>query len=317
MSTDVPSPLDVNQLLDDPALLKRIIAERNAQLARAEADKQAAVKEAIAATTAALLKRFYGPKNERCDPRQLLLFGERIDQLPLDESSITAEAGEEMVTRRLKQKQAHGRSPLPEHLLRIDIEHDLAEAEQPCPHCGEVRCEIGQEISEQLEYLPASFPVLRHIRHKYACRQCDAAGNSPQITIAAKPAQPIDRGLGGPGLLAYVAVSKFQDHLPLYRLEHIFARQQIQVARSTMCAWLAAGAKLLQPLLALMIHRVKRSHVINTDDTENGGRSSPVSMPSTSTTTFWHLSIAAGPVPGKAPPARLAKYVSSDERGTT
>ncbi len=282
MSTDVPSSLNVNQLPDDPALLKRIIAEQQAaqraQLARAEADKQAAievavkqavkeaVKEAIEATTAALLKRFYCPKNETFDPRQLLLFGQRIDQLPLDETSIAAEAGEELMTRCVKKKHPHGRSPLPEHLPRIDIEHDLIEAEKPCPHCGEVRCEIGQEISEQLEYLPASFKVLRHIRHKYACRQCHAAGNSPQITIAVKPAQPIDRGLAGPGLLAYVAVSKFQDHLPLYRLESIFARQQVQVARSTMCAWLAAGAKLLQPLLQLMIQRVKQSRVIHTDD---------------------------------------------------
>lgn len=272
MSTDVPSSLDVDQLPDDPTLLKRIIAEREQAhrvevQAAVEAAVKHAVKEAVEATTAALLKRFYGPKNETFDPRQLLLFGERIDQLPLDEPSITAEVGEELVTRRVKKKHTHGRSPLPEHLPRIDIEHDLKEEEKPCPCCGEVRCEIGPEISEQLEYLPASFKVWRHIRHKYACRQCDAAGHSPQITIAAKPAQPIDKGLAGPGLLAYVAVSKFQDHLPLYRLENIFARQQVQVARSTMCAWLAAGAKLLQPLLQLMIQRVKQSRVIHTDDT--------------------------------------------------
>jgi transposase len=279
MSTDVPSSLVLAMLPDDPALLKQIIAEREqahrAELARAAADKQAAidsavaaaVKEAIAATTAALLKRFYGPKNESFDPRQLLLFGERIDELPLDEASLATESGEELVTRRVKKRHKHGRNPLPEHLPRIDIEHDLAEDEKPCPHCGELRCKIGQEISEQLEYLPASFKVLRHIRHKYACRQCDAAGNSPQIVAAAKPAQPIDKGLAGPGLLAYVAVSKYADHLPLYRLENIFARQQVEVARSTMCAWLAAGARLLAPLLELMTRRVKQSRVIHTDDT--------------------------------------------------
>ena len=279
MSTDVPSSLDVDQLPDDPALLKRIIAEQQAvhraQLARVEIDQQAAidsavqqaVKAAVEATTAALLRRFYGPKNETFDPRQLLLFGERIDQLPLDEASLAEEAGEEVVTRRVKKRHQHGRNPLPEHLPRIEIEHDLPEIEKPCPHCGELRCRIGQEISEQLEYLPASFKVLRHIRPKYACRACDAAGESPHIVTAPKPTQPIEKGLAGPGLIAYVAVSKWGDHLPLYRLENIFARQQVHIARSTMCAWLAAGAKLLEPLLQRMIQRVKESRVIHTDDT--------------------------------------------------
>ena len=260
--------LNVDQLPDDPALLKRIIAEQQAAHQQTlDLAVQQAVKAAVEATTAALLKRFYGPKNETFDPRQLLLFGERIDQLPLDEPSLAEEAGAPLVTRRPRKRHAHGRNPLPEHLPRIDIEHDLAEEEKPCPCCGQLRCQIGQEISEQLEYLPASFKVLRHIRPKYACRNCDAAGNSPQIVAAAKPPQPLDKGLAGPGLIAYVAVSKFGDHLPLYRLEHIFARQQVHVARSTMCAWLAAGAKLLQPLLELMIVRVKQSRVIHTDDT--------------------------------------------------
>ena len=217
MSTDGHSSIDPQQLPDDPALLKQIIAERE-QAHRAELQQavQSAVKAAVEATTAALLKRFYGPKNETFDPRQLLLFGERIDQLPLDETTLKEESGEEVVTRRVQKKHKHGRNPLPDHLPRIEIEHDLSETEKLCPCCGEVRCRIGQEISEQLEYLPASFKVLRHIRPKYACRVCDAAGNSPQIAAKPKPPQPIDKGLAGPGLLAYVAVSKFGDHLPLY-----------------------------------------------------------------------------------------------------
>ena len=79
----------------------------------------------------------------------------------------------------------------------------LTNAEKPCPACGELRERIGQEVSEQLEYLPASFKVLRHIRHKYGCRRCEHDGYNPQIAAAAKPAQPIDKGLPGPGLLAY------------------------------------------------------------------------------------------------------------------
>lgn len=284
----------IHALPDDPALLKRLLIEQQqsmldqaAQLAQQQAGQQqaidaavaaqleyavntaveAAVKQAIAETTAAMMRRFYGAKNERFDPRQLLLFGLRVDQLPLDETSIAEQAGEPLQTRRAKNRHPHGRGKLPEHLPRIDINHDLNEAEKPCPCCGEARHCIGQEVSEQLEYLPASFKVLRHIRHKYACARCDEAGESAQVVTAAKPPQPIDKGLPGPGLLAYVAVSKLGDHLPLYRLENIFARQQIHVARSTMCAWLAAGAKLLRPLILLMIERIKSSRVIHTDDT--------------------------------------------------
>jgi transposase len=266
----------IDQLPDDPAVLKRIIAQQRAEQQQAikaavaeviDAAVAEAVKQAVAETTAALLRRFYGPRSEKFDPRQLLLFGLRVDQLPLDEPSLVAEAGEALATRRVKNRHAHGRQQLPAHLPRIDVHHDLADTEKPCPGCGEVRSCLGQEISEQLEYLPASFKVLRHIRHKYVCSQCDAAGENPQIVIAAKPPQPIEKGLAGPGLLAYVAVSKLGDHLPLYRLEQIFARQQVQVARSTLCAWLAAGAKLLEPLVTLMTERVQQSRVIHTDDT--------------------------------------------------
>jgi hypothetical protein len=138
------------------------------------------------------LRRFYGPRNERFDPRQLLLFGLKIDEMPLDETSIAEESQEELVTRRVAKRHKHGRNPLPDHLPRIDIEHDLDDSQKPCPACGELRERIGQEVSEQLEYLPASFKVLRHIRHKYGCRRCEHDGYNPQIAAAAKPAQPID-----------------------------------------------------------------------------------------------------------------------------
>ena len=274
MSTDVPASIDPATLPDDPALLKRMLVERDAlvqrirteaaeqlesQRQRLEAEKKAAVE--------AILRRFYGPKNERFDVRQLLLFGQQVETLPLDEASISEEAGDKLLTRRITKKHKHGRHPLPDHLPRIDIEHDLSEDGKKCPCCGEARCRIGQEVSEQLEYLPASFKVLRHIRHKYACGKCDAEGYNPNIAAAKKPAQPIDKGLPGPGLLAYVIVSKLGDHLPLYRLEHIFARQQLHVARSTMCAWLAATGELVRPLVELMIQRVRLSRVIHTDDT--------------------------------------------------
>jgi transposase len=248
----------IDQLPDDITALKQLIIEEREQ-------RQAAIDAAVKAAVTAILRRYYGPRSETFDPRQLLLFGQRIDQLPLDEASVAEEAGERLVTRRIKNRDPHGRQQLPEHLERIEIEHDLDD--KACPACGNQRSRIGAEISEQLEYFPASFKVLKHVRHKYGCPKCDHDGYNPQIAAAAKPPQPIDKGLAGPSLLAYVITSKLGDHLPLYRLERIFERQQVHVARSTMCAWMAATGELARPLIELMIGRVRQSQVIHTDDT--------------------------------------------------
>ena len=268
----------VDNLPDDPTLLKRLLIEErqqresliarireefSAQLAAERQRHEAELKGAVLA----LLRRYYGPRSETFDPRQLLLFGQAIINAPLDAASIEEESGEKLVTRRIKNRDQHGRQQLPEHLERIPIEHDLPDAEKACPACGHERARIGQEVSEQLEYFPASFKVLKHIRHKYACAKCDAEGYSPHIAAAAKPPQPIEKGLPGPSLLAHVAVSKLADHLPLYRLERIFQRQQVHIARSTLCAWLRCAGELVAPLVALMIARVKQSRVIHTDDT--------------------------------------------------
>lgn len=272
--------LAIEDLPNDVAALKQLIVERERRLLadhnalvlriREEAARQLEVERErhaaeLKAAVQALLRRYYGPRSESFDPRQLLLFGQRLEQLGLDEARLAAEAGDALATRRIKKRHEHGRSPLPEHLERIEIEHDLDD--KACPACGQERARIGAEVSEQLEYFPASFKVLQHIRHKYACAKCEHDGEHPQITTAAKPPQPIRGGLPGPSLLAYVVVSKLGDHLPLYRLENIFARQQVQVARSTMCGWMAAAGELVKPLVALLAERVKHSRAIHTDDT--------------------------------------------------
>jgi transposase len=269
----------IDELPDDIAALKRLIVEREAAYAaeltaqmeslrqQLEAEQKAAIDEAVKAAVAAILRRYYGPRSESFDPRQLLLFGQQVEQMPVDEASIADEAGEELVTRRVKRRDQHGRQQLPEHLERIEIEHDLPEQQKACPACGRERTRIGAEISEQLEYFPASFKVLKHIRHKYACGKCNTDGYNPNIAAAPKPPQPIDKGLPGPSLLAYVVVSKLGDHLPLYRLENIFSRSRVHVARSTMCAWMRCAGELVRPLVELMALRVKQSRVIHTDDT--------------------------------------------------
>ncbi len=252
--------LAIDQLPDDVAALKQLILSEREQ-------RQAAIDAAVKAAVAAILRRYYGPRSEKFDPRQLLLFGQVVDQLPLDEAGIAEESGQPLTTRRVKNRDQHGRQQLPKELERIEIEHDLPPEQKACPACGHQRCRIGAEVSEQLEYFPASFKVLKHIRHRYACTRCDADGYTPNVATATKPPQPIERGLPGPSLLAYVVTSKLADHLPLYRLESIFARQRVHVARSTMCAWMRAAGELAQPLVELMTARIKQSRVIHTDDT--------------------------------------------------
>jgi transposase len=262
----------VVQLPDDPALLKQMLIEREAQIEQIKQEAAAqleAQRQKHEAEVTALLRRFYGPKSERFDPRQLLLFGLVMDSLPVDTAAVEQEAGEPLQTRRIHHK--HGRAKLPEALPRIPIEHDLKPEEKLCPCCGLERCRIGQEITEQLEHFPASFQVLQHIRYKYACKPCaqgcDKCDSKANIEIAEKPAQPIEKGLPGPGLLAYVITSKLGDHLPLYRLERIFTRHDVHIARSTMCAWMLATGELVQPLVNLMAQRVRESKVIHTDET--------------------------------------------------
>ena len=275
---------DLEQLPDDPALLKRLIADRDAVIVRIRADA-AEQLEALRlrmgaekkAAIDAILRRFYGPRSEAFDPTQLLLFGLTVaPDAPVDPNSdeaMTAQAqsGEKLTSRRINPHK-HGRRKLPDHLPRRPIVHDLTDEQKKCPCCGEARACIGSQVSEQLEYIPAKFEVLQHIRHKYACTHCGegkcaACDGKAHIDIATKQAQPIEKGLPGPGLLAYIITSKLGDHLPLYRLENIFDRSGIDIARSTMCAWMMAAGKLIKPLVERMKSRIRQSKVIHTDDT--------------------------------------------------
>jgi transposase len=166
-------------------------------------------------------------------------------------------------------RNGHGRRKLPADLPRERIVHDLPDEEKPCPCCGTARTLIGEETSEQLDYVPAKVKVIEHVRLKYICKACEkqAAEGGPQIATAAKPLSAIEKGLAAPGLLAYVIVSKYGDHLPLHRLERILKRHGIEIARSTMCDWMRQSADALGPLYDLMVREVLASKVIHTDDT--------------------------------------------------
>ena len=159
-------------------------------------------------------------------------------------------------------KKGHGRKPLPASLPRKPVLHDVPPEQRTCPDCGAERTCIGQEVREQLEYIPASLVVLEHIRPKYACPACVA-----NVVIAERLPEPIEKGLPGPGLMAHVAVSKYADHLPLYRLEGIFRRSGVELSRSTMCDWMAVAAELLEPIVKLMLTKILSSKVVQNDDT--------------------------------------------------
>jgi transposase len=214
-----------------------------------------------------LLRRMYGRSSEKVDPQQMALFEKLLEQLApsVPERVVVQPVPAEAASR----AQGHGRRRLPSDLPRQKVIHDLPEQEKPCPCCGKLRHVIGQEISEQLDYVPARLTVIEHIRLKYACKACEASASEmgPQIATAEKPLSPIEKGLAGPGLLAYVIVSKYGDHLPLHRLEKILERHHIDIARSTMCDWMAQCAEVLKPLYHLMVKEVLQSRVIHTDDT--------------------------------------------------
>jgi len=260
--------MGASELPDDVELLQEMVRQYEATVT----ELQRRVEQ-LEQQLAALTRRYYGPRRERFDDRQQLLF--EVDDEPATEENLPAR-------RRAKRaaSRGHGRRRLPVHLLRKRIEYELPSDQLACSACGRERTKIGEETSEQLEYKPASLFVIQHVRFKYACRKCEEC-----VTVAKKPPQPINKGLAGPGLLAYIIVSKHSDHLPLYRLEEILSRHGVRVSRSTMCGWMRACAQLLRPLYDLMTKDVLKSAVIHTDDT-----TVPVldrTFPRTKTARFW------------------------------
>jgi transposase len=240
---DGPLPDDVPAL---QALVRLLLAE--VVRLRAENARLAAENAELRGKLDAALKHRFGRRSERRPRRR--------------EPSPDNEPG--------KRRDDHGRSPLPGHLPREEVVHDLTDEEKLCPCCGTPRVRIGEQTAEQLELQPARFFVLRTVRKTYACRHCDPAAVPPEQRLTtAGPGQvgPIPKGLCGPGLLAHAVTAKHADHVPLHRLAGQLARSGVTVARSTLGGWLRQAADLLSPLVALMHQRLLLSRVIHGDDT--------------------------------------------------
>lgn len=215
-----------------------------------------------------LLKQAYGPRADRIDPAQIMLeFADELQARPINPADLPADTAPAAATRRVRR----GRRNLAtfEDLEVIQKVVDLPEEQKPCPFCGRLRRKMGQDTRWLLERIPARFVRIEEIRCKYVCTACEqaAAEGGPQIVVADKPVAPIDKGLAGPGLLAYIATAKFADFLPLYRLEAIFERMGFAIDRASQCVWMRDIAELVLPLQQLMIQQVLAGHIIATDDT--------------------------------------------------
>lgn len=207
-----------------------------------------------------LKRQLFGRKSEKIDPDQLQLGfqGEEATTPPPAEEAPPGDLPEEPE----KARNGHGRRKAPASLPREKIEYRLDEADRKCCECGSTMNEFGMDSSEQVEFKPQILFIKEHVRYKYACR-CDLS----TVKMADIPQRPIEKGVAGVGLLAYILVSKFCDHLPLHRLEKMFGRYGFEIPRSTLCDWNKASIDLLEPIYKAGKEEVLESAVINTDDT--------------------------------------------------
>ena len=241
----------------DSAQLQALVSELYERVSRLEREKthlESRLQEA--------LRKLFGRRSEKLNPGQLELAFEAILDLGVDRPTLE-KAEVEVVERRVKVTgKPGGRKPLPADLPRERVEVPLAADQHACGKCGAELTRIREEVTAQLDYTPASFKVIEHVRGVYACKACEET-----ITRAPRMPQAIEKGLAGPGLLAHVLMSKYGDHLPLYRQQGIYERHGIELSRSTLAFWVAEAAAVLTPLYAWLREDVVRSRIVQTDDT--------------------------------------------------
>ncbi|HEX4095999.1 MAG TPA: IS66 family transposase [Caulobacteraceae bacterium] len=287
MSSDIPGTVE--------ALVAQV-AELQAELRVREL-----MIDKLRAQLAALRRARFGASSEKLD-RQI----EQLELILGDLEESRGARAERVVAAappRPEAKPAH-RAPLPSHLPREIVRH---EAPGACPACGGARFSpIGADEREVLEYVPAHFKVVVHVRPKLSCRDCETIRQAPM------PSLPIERGLPGPALLAHVAVAKYADHLPLYRQSEIYQRSGVDLDRSTLADWVGRMSMLLEPLAQEIGAHVRSGATLHADDTPV-----PVLDPGrgkTKTGRLWTVVRDERPWAGPAPPAALYLY-SSDRKG--
>jgi len=302
---------------EDPAALVAVIAALRGELAEeraarrvAELGLQAKTLEAerLRVQIARLRHERFGRSSERLagEVEQLEL---RLDEVLADiaaaggtdaakDEAASAKAAEEKAKRR-------GRKPLPEGLPRRNVEHLPAEG-CTCRACGGALRKVGESVTEVLEYRPGRFEVVRHVRPAFSCRACEA------MTQAPMPAMPIERGRPGPGLLAHVLVSKYCDHIPLYRQSEIYARDGLDLPRGLLAGWVGRSAALAAPVAAFIGRHALAGPRVHADDTPM-----PMLAPGkgrTQTARFWAYLRDDRPFGGTDPPAVFYDF-TPDRKG--
>ena len=282
----------LDALPSNPAALQAIIHAQAAAL-----QSRDTLIDRLRAQLAALKRARFGASSEKLD--------RAIEQLELaleDSEASLAEAAPARPIIQLETSNRPARLALPSHLPREDMRH---EPPPVCPACGAHSLrKRGEDVAEVLEYVPASFRVIRHVRPRYACGECDAP------VQASTPSLPIERGKPGPGLVAHVLCAKYCDHLPLHRQSDIYAREGVEIARSTMADWVGRASALMAPLIDAL-----RAHVFAGDRLHGDDTPVPVLDPGrgqTKTGRLWVYVLDGRPAGAATPPA--ACYIYSPDR---
>jgi len=276
--------IELSTLPDDPNSLKEIIAEQ--QLEYKKVQEQINYLEEMVRL---LKNELFGRKSEvrrEPDANQLQLFTQPEVPAPEPVEDVAIEG---------HTRKKRGRKPLPADLPREEIIHDIPEEEKQCA-CGDQLIRIGEEVCEKLDYTPAKLRVIRHIRPKYACKNCEGVDDpGPTVKIAPPVVQFIPKSIATEGLLAHVVVSKFADGLPLYRQQKIFARNGVDLSRATLAGWVIQASGKCLPILELLKHEIRGGPLINIDE-------SPLQVlkePGRSNTTKSYMWVFCGGTPDR------------------
>jgi len=306
-----------NALPDDPARLVAVIAALRNELTEAQAARRTAelglqIKtleaEKLRAQIARLRHQQYGHSSERL-AREVAQLELRLDEVlaNIAAAGSAEDAEDEAAAAATPDEEAprRGRKPLPKNLPRRDVEH-LPAAGCACQACGGVLRKVGEDATEILEYRPGRFEVVRHVRPAFSCRTCEA------MTQAPMPSLPIARGRPGPGLLAHMLVSKYCDHLPLYRQSEIYARDGVDLPRGLLAGWVGKSAALAEPMAAFIGRHALAGARVHADDTPM-----PMLAPGrgkTQTARFWAYLRDDRPFAGPDPPAVFHEF-TPDRKG--
>ncbi|MGA2814462.1 MAG: IS66 family transposase [Candidatus Acidiferrum sp.] len=276
--------------------LKALIVSQHELLASRDSEI-----EQLKLLIAKLRRQQFGRKSEKLD-RQIEQLELRLEALQLNDAEKVAALPEPIA--HLKSVTRSARKPLPAHLPR-EVRTYLPQ-QKSCPDCGGELKHLGEDVSEMLEIEPVRFKVIRQVRPKLACAGCE------RIVQAEAQSRPIARGMAGPGLLAHVLVGKFGDHLPLYRQSEIYAREGVELDRSTLADWVGGSSQLLEPLVEALRRHVLAAQKLHADDTPV-----PVLAPGngkTKTGRLWTYVRDDRPAGDQSPPAVWFAY-TPDRKG--